>query len=68
MDWDLNFDDILKEYGVNPEGEDSLTANAPETEETLSADPADEFLAEPEAEKTAIEDWLAETTEEIENR
>ena len=53
MDWDLNFDDILKEYGIDPEGEESSPADAPEPEEKLPADPADEFLTEPEAKEPA---------------
>ena len=68
MDWDLNFDDILKEYGIDPEGEDSSAADAPEPEEKLPADPADEFLTEPEAKEPAEEEWPAETPDQNENR
>ena len=68
MDWDLNFDDILKEYGINPEGEDSSAADAPEPKEQLPEDPYGEFKAEPDTEEPAPEEVLAETPEVNENR
>ena len=51
----MNFDDILKEYGVNPE-EDDAPADTSEPEEELPADPAEEILTEPEAEEPADEE------------
>ena len=60
MDWDLNFDDILKEYGINPEGEDSSAADAPEPKEQLPEDLYGEFKAEPDPEEPAPEEVLAD--------
>ena len=68
MDWDLNFDDILKEYGVSPEGEDDAFADSPEPEEELSAEPAEEILTEPEADEPAEEEWIEEQPSGNENR
>ncbi len=66
MDWDLNFDDILKEYGVNPE-EDDAPADTSEPEEELPADPAEEILTEPEAEEPADEELPEEEPAGIED-
>ena len=62
----MNFDDILKEYGVNPE-EDDAPADTSEPEEELPADPAEEILTEPEAEEPADEELPEEEPAGIED-
>ena len=66
MDWDLNFDDILKEYGINTEEDASDDASGPEKESP--ADPAGEILTEPEAEVPAEEVRPEEVPAESESR
>ena len=68
MDWDLNFDDILKEYGVGPEGNDDTAADVPEPEEDLPVEPSEEILPDAGVGETPEEELPEEVPVENESR
>ena len=54
MDWDFNFDDVLKEYGVNPEGENH---GSPDVETETGPDPETAGVLTADAEDVAFQEY-----------